>query len=160
MEESSSRGAGEGREEREGGGASGEEGRPERRGLWRGSGRRRKGTETILEGHPAHRLTSSAWPSSRSKVTTHTHSSQAEKRAQGISAVPVRAARPEDVDPVAPSPPPACRGPGPTGTSMVAAPAVPGTLQRNAKVHLGRLGAVELPPQARRAPEQPRAPWR
>lgn len=29
-------------------------------------------------------LTSSAWPSSRSKVTTHTHSSQAEKRAQGV----------------------------------------------------------------------------
>lgn len=30
-------------------------------------------------------LTSSAWPSSRSKVTTHTHSSQAEKRAQGVT---------------------------------------------------------------------------
>lgn len=89
-----------------GGGASGEEGRPERRGLWRGSGHRRKGFETVLVGQPAHQLTSSAWPSSRSKVTTHTHSSQAEKRAQGTAEA--RAARPEDVDLVPPSPPPAC----------------------------------------------------
>lgn len=40
-------------------------------------------------------LTSSACPSSRSKVTTHTHSSQAEKRAQGGAA----ARAPEDRTP-------------------------------------------------------------
>lgn len=45
----SSWGAGEGREEH-GGGASGEEGRPERRGDGRCSGRLRRGTGTVLEG--------------------------------------------------------------------------------------------------------------
>lgn len=34
---------------------------------------------------PPRLLTSSAWPSSKSEVTTHTHSNQAEKRAQGAA---------------------------------------------------------------------------
>lgn len=58
-------------------------------------------------------LTSSAWPSSRSKVTTHTHSSQAEKRAQGAAA----ARAPGDA---APRRPRARRGPARDSASMAA----------------------------------------
>lgn len=59
-------------------------------------------------------LTSSAWPSSKSKVTTHTHSSQAEKRVQGAA----KACVPEDDTPRRPR---AGRGPARDRASMAGA---------------------------------------
>lgn len=112
-------------------------------------------------------LTSSAWPSSRSKVTTHTHSSQAEKRAQGVPGARV----PEDG---APRRPRARCCPAPAPWSITAAT---GTAQRcsgngrrrcrgNRPAAAARARQHRAAEQSsgRRGPERPRRdlarPWR
>ena len=117
-----------------------------------GDGRALVGRRRQRKARPAARppapLTSSAWPSSRSKVTTHTHSSQAEKRAQGAAA----ARAPGDASPKRPRP---RRGPAPDSESMAAgtAPAercrgngsetLPGELLEGGGLGAGRDSAAE-----------------
>lgn len=111
-------------------------------------------------------LTSSAWPSSRSKVTTHTHSSQAEKRAQGTAGARV----PVDC---APRRPRARRGPARDRESMAAAAAarsaLPGERPRGVAEGTAprlwpgstsgrRRGAVERPSRTRAALPWPPCP--